>query len=343
MQPQQALSEKARSRRAVLVMSALGAFLLVMFIVAINSGEIRLGPWQVIKTLFGFGDARQQLVIIDFRLPRIVISMLIGACFAVSGCILQGITRNALADSGILGINAGAGLVVVLYVYLFPLKTSASPFMMPFLALFGAGVTALLIYMLAFKRHQGLSPIRLLLVGIGVQAGISAAMIILTIRLDPNQFQFVQVWIAGSIWGTKWDFVFAHLPWFLILVPLAFSKAKTLNILSLGEQTATGLGAPVEKDRLIMLAVAVGLAASSVAVGGGIGFVGLVAPHLARRLVGPQHQFSLPASALIGALLVLVADTIGRTISAPSEIATGIVVAVIGAPYFLYLLSRSRV
>ncbi|WP_028562027.1 FecCD family ABC transporter permease [Paenibacillus pinihumi] len=334
--------DKARNRKAALVMGILGLLIIVMFLISINSGEIRMGPAQVIKTLFGFGDAKQNLVLFDFRLPRIIIAILIGACFAVSGCIMQGITHNGLADPGILGINSGAGLAVVMYVSFFPVKTAASPFLMPFLAFIGAGLTALVIYLLAFKRHQGLSPTRLLLVGIGIAAGISAAMIILTIKLDPNQFQFVQVWIAGSIWGTTWKFVTALLPWFIILIPFAFSKAKVMNILSLGEQTATGLGAPVERQRLLLLAAAVGLAASSVAVGGGIGFVGLVAPHLARRLVGPQHQYALPASALVGGLLVLVADTIGRTISSPSEIATGIVVAVIGAPYFLYLLARSR-
>ncbi|MBJ6362220.1 FecCD family ABC transporter permease [Paenibacillus sp. GCM10012307] len=335
-------ADKARARRAALVMGILGLLILVVFIISMNSGEIKLGPLQVIKTLFGFGDARQSLVLFEFRLPRIVIAILIGACFAVSGCIMQGITRNALADPGILGINAGAGLAVVLYVSFFPVKTAASPFLMPFLAFIGAALTALLIYLLAYKRHQGLSPTRMLLVGIGVAAGISAAMIVLTILLDPNQFQFVQVWLAGTIWGTTWKFVLALLPWFIVLIPFAFSKAKVMNILTLGEQTATGLGAPVERQRLLLLAAAVGLAASSVAVGGGIGFVGLVAPHLARRLVGPQYQYALPASALVGGLLVIVADTIGRTISSPSEIATGIVVAVIGAPYFLYLLARAR-
>jgi iron complex transport system permease protein len=181
-----------------------------------------------------------------------------------------------------------------------------------------------------------------LLVGIAVAAGIGAAMIVLTLKLNPTKFQSVSVWLAGSIWGTNWKFVLALFPWLAILVPFAFMKARVLNVMNLGEQVATGLGTSVERERLYLLAAAVGLAGSCVAVGGGIGFVGLIGPHLARRLVGPNHKYLLPASALAGGLLLIVADTLARVIVQPSEIPTGIVVAVIGAPYFLYLLARSK-
>lgn len=203
-------------------------------------------------------------------------------------------------------------------------------------------MTAALIYALSYKRNEGVSPTRLILTGIGVAAGISSAMIVLTLKLDPQKYQFVATWLAGSIWGSNWKFVLALLPWIVVLLPLAFYKARVMNILNLGENSATGLGIPVEKERLLLLAVAVGLAGSSVAVSGGIGFVGLIAPHLARRLVGPKHELLLPASAMTGALLVIVADTIGRWLMQPTEIPTGIVVAVIGAPYFLYLLSKVK-
>jgi iron complex transport system permease protein len=185
-------------------------------------------------------------------------------------------------------------------------------------------------------------PIRLILVGIAVAAGISAAMIVLTIKLDPQQFQFVQVWLAGSIWGTNWKYVTALLPWIVILLPYVFYKSRIFNVLQLGDHAAVGLGTPVERERLKMLSAAVALAASCVAVGGGIGFVGLIGPHLARRLVGPSYQVLLPASALTGGLLLIVADTLGRWMMQPSEIPTGIVLAVIGAPYFLYLLAKSK-
>ncbi|WHX47267.1 iron ABC transporter permease [Paenibacillus woosongensis] len=345
MEPIQGLSQasgKRRTQRGILVMTILGILIVCAFIVSMNTGFIRLSPLDVLKTLFGMGTDKQSLILFDFRLPRIVISVLIGAGLAVSGCILQGISRNPLADPGILGINAGAGLMVMLYVSFFPTTSFRSVFLLPLLALLGSGLTAALIYALSYKRNEGVSPTRLILTGIGVAAGISSAMIVLTLKLDPQKYQFVATWLAGSIWGSNWKFVLALLPWIVVLLPLAFYKARVMNILNLGENSATGLGIPVEKERLLLLAVAVGLAGSSVAVSGGIGFVGLIAPHLARRLVGPKHELLLPASAMTGALLVIVADTIGRWLMQPTEIPTGIVVAVIGAPYFLYLLSKVK-
>lgn len=342
MKAQVSPGEQQRAARGVRVLTILGLLIVVVFIICMNTGYSKLTPIDVIKTLVGFGTEKQELILFSFRLPRIVIAMLVGAGLAVSGCILQGISRNALADPGILGINAGAGLVVMLVVAFFPSTSAAPVFMLPLLALIGASLTALLIYVLAYSKRDGLTPTRLLLTGIGVAAGISAAMIVLTLRISPEKYQFVATWLAGSIWGSNWKFVLALLPWIVVLLPYAFTKARVLNVLNLGEQTASGLGAPVEPERLKLLAVAVGLAASSVAVSGGIGFVGLIGPHLARRLVGPKHQFLLPASALTGSLLMLVAEVTSRVILQPQEIPVGVVVAVIGAPYFLYLLSRSK-
>ncbi|RXZ80793.1 iron ABC transporter permease [Paenibacillaceae bacterium] len=334
--------EKRIRKRGIKVLIILGVLIVIAFMISMNTGYIRLSPMDLLRTLFGMGTAKENLILFDFRLPRIVISVLIGAGLAVSGCIMQGISRNALADPGILGINAGAGLVVMLFISFYPTTAAAPVFLLPVLAWVGAGLTAALIYGLAYKRHQGLSPTRLLLTGVAVAAGISAAMIVLTLRLSPDKYQFVATWLAGSIWGTNWKFVLALLPFIVILLPYVFYKARVMNVLNLGEQTAKGLGARVSKEQMYLLGAAVGLAGSCVAVSGGIGFVGLVGPHLARRLVGPKHQFLLPTAALTGALLVITADTIGRWILQPSEIATGIVVAVIGAPYFLYLLARAK-
>ncbi|WP_407946516.1 FecCD family ABC transporter permease [Paenibacillus alkaliterrae] len=325
-----------------MVIAALSSLIIISFMISMNTGYIRLSPLDVLKTLFGGGTEKQELILFDFRLPRIVISVLIGAGFAVSGAIIQGLSRNPLADPGLLGINAGASLAVVLFISFYPATERGSIFLMPFLALLGAALTALLIFAFSYKRSHGLMPTRMILVGIAFAAGISATIQILQIRLDPNQFQFIAVWMAGNIWGTNWKFVLALLPWLLFILPFVFYKAKVLDALNLGDQLAAGLGAQVNKERAWLLAAAVGLAGSCVAVGGGIGFVGLIAPHVARRLVGPQHQALLPASALTGGLLVLVADTLGRWIIQPDGIPTGIVVAVIGAPYFLYLLSRSK-
>ncbi|MFS0724367.1 FecCD family ABC transporter permease [Paenibacillus sp. 1P07SE] len=342
MKLQGSIGEQQRTARGIRVLIILGLLIALVFIICMNTGYSRLTPFDVIKTLVGMGTDKQQLILFDFRLPRIVIAMLVGAGLAVSGCILQGVSRNALADPGILGINAGAGLVVMLVISFYSSTAAAPVFMLPVLALIGASLTALLIYSLAYSRRDGLSPTRLLLTGIGVAAGISAAMIVLTLRLSPERYQFVATWLAGSIWGSNWKFVLALLPWIVILLPYAFTKARVLNVLNLGEQTASGLGAPVERERLKLLATAVGLAGSCVAVSGGIGFVGLIGPHLARRLVGPKHELLLPAAALTGSLLMLIAEVTSRMILQPQEIPVGVVVAVIGAPYFLYLLSRSR-
>ncbi|WP_127581545.1 FecCD family ABC transporter permease [Paenibacillus koleovorans] len=335
-------SERSKRKRGIIVMLVLGALIALTFLISMNMGYTRLSPLDVLHTLLGGGTAKQHLILFEFRLPRIVISLLIGAGLAVSGCVMQGISRNALADPGILGINAGAGLMVILYIAFFPVASAASVFLLPLLAMLGAGLTATLIFSLSYERHRGLSSTRLLLTGIAVAAGISAAMIVLALRLSPEHYRFAATWLAGSIWGANWKFVLALLPWIAVLLPVVFYKARVLNVLNLGEETAIGLGAPVSREQAKLLAAAVGLAASCVAVSGGIGFVGLIVPHLARRLVGPNHVRLLPVSALVGALLVIAADTLGRWILQPSEIPTGIVVAVLGAPYFLYLLSRSR-
>ncbi|PAQ14713.1 iron ABC transporter permease [Bacillaceae bacterium SAOS 7] len=313
-----------------------------MFLISLNTGHIRLAPKEVMMTLFGQGTDRQELILFDFRLPRMVIALLVGMGLAVSGTVLQGIVRNPLADPGIIGINAGAGLAVMLFISFFSTTTAAPVFMMPILAFVGAGGAAIAIYILSYKRNEGISPIRLILTGVAIAAGISALTIVLTLKLDPERYQFLATWLAGSIWGSNWTFVLAILPWLVILIPFVYSKSSVLNVLNLGDETAIGLGADLEKERRVLLAAAVGMAAASVSISGGIGFVGLIAPHLTRRLVGNKHEYVIPISGMVGALLLLVADTIGRWIMQPSEIPAGIVVAVIGSPYFLYLLAKLK-
>ncbi|EES71985.1 FecCD family ABC transporter permease [Paenibacillus sp. MB22_1] len=334
---------RQKARKAYIVMTVFAILIIAVFIFSMNTGYIRLSPMDVFKTLFGMGTDKQELILYEFRLPRIVISVLIGMGMAVAGCIFQGISRNPLADPGVLGINAGAGLAVTLFISFYPTTASAPVYLMPVLAFLGSAGAATLIYVLSFKKNYGLLPIRMVLVGIAVAAGINAAMIVLQLRLRPENFQMLQIWLVGSIWGTSWKYVLALLPWLIVLLPYVFLKSRALNVLNLGDQTATGLGTSLERSRLGLLAAAVGLTGSCVAVGGGISFVGLIAPHLARRLVGPKHEYLLPASALAGGLLVILGDTLGRWVLQPAEIPTGIVVAIIGAPYFLYLLTKSRV
>ena len=337
----QAYKRKIARRNTGIVLT-FSVLLLLSFLVSMNSGYVKLSPLATLGTLFGGGSDRENLILYGFRLPRIVIAMLVGAGLALSGCIIQGVSRNALADPGLLGINAGAGLTVMLFVLFFGAQSLLSVFTLPFLALIGAGITAVLIYALAYKRQTGLAPLRLILTGVAVQAGIAALTTVLVIKLDDTQFDFVAAWQAGSIWGSNWQFVLALLPWLLLLVPYVLSKSRVLDVLSLGDDFACGLGAAVEQERRRLLAAAVALAASCVAVSGSISFVGLIAPHLARRLVGPGHRVLFPVCALAGAVLVSTADTLARVIVQPFEIPTGIMVAIVGAPYFLYLLTRIK-
>lgn len=339
MMRQQVERHMKHKNRVVIV--TLVVLIFTMFIISMNTGSIRLSPFEVLQTLFWQGTAQQQLILYEFRLPRIIIAILVGCGLAVAGAVLQGITRNPLADPGIIGINAGAGLMVLLFVTLAPRDELASFFMMPLLAFIGAGAAAIMIYALSYKKNEGITAVRLLLNGIGVAAGISAVTIVLTIVITPEEYQIVATWMAGSIWGSTWNYVIAVLPWLIVLLPLVFQKANVLNVLTLNELSAVSLGVHIEKERRYLLFLAVGLAAASVSVSGGIGFVGLIAPHVARRLVGGNFKALLPVSALLGALLVLAADTLGRSLFAPTEIPAGIVVAVIGAPYFLYLLKKS--
>lgn len=334
--------EIRRRRNNAAVFIALSAAILAVFILSMNTGFTRLAPLEVLRVLFGGGTEEQQLILFDFRLPRIVISVLVGAGLAVSGCVMQAIARNPLADSGILGINSGAGLAVLLFVAYFPADSGEPVFLLPVLAWTGAAISAAIVFALAYRRDSGLAPTRLLLSGVAVTAGISAFMLVLTLRISPEKYRFIQSWIAGSIWGTDWYYVLALLPFIAALLPYVIYKSRTLNVLHLGESMATGLGASVTRERILLLAAAVGLAGTCVAVSGSIGFVGLVGPHIARRLVGSRHQALLPASALMGALLVIGSDTLARWAFMPSEIPTGIVVAVVGSPYFLYLLVRSK-
>ncbi|MSU02778.1 FecCD family ABC transporter permease [Tissierella pigra] len=339
-QKNEAHKNKVAKRNITILITCL-ILLILSFVISMNTGYTKLSPNDTLKTLFGGGSHKEKLILFKFRLPRIVVSILVGIGLSLSGCIIQGISRNPLADPGLLGINAGAGLMVILYVMFFGAKSFLSVFTLPFLALIGAGITAILIYILSYKKGEGVAPLRLILTGIAIQAGISALTTLLVIKLDDTQFDFVANWQAGSIWASNWNFVMTLLPWILILVPYIMMKSRVLDILNLGDELAYSLGTEVERERQLLLGAAVALAASSVSVSGSIGFVGLIAPHLARRLVGPKHRILLPTCALIGAVLVSISDTIAKIIVQPLEIPTGIVVAIVGAPYFLYLLSRN--
>lgn len=320
-------------------MAAFIFLILVTFVLSLSTGVMPVGMNEILAVLSGSGTPKQELVLLHLRLPRMIIALLIGAGLALSGSILQGLSRNSLADPGILGINAGAGLAVVLSIYLFGQSGGsllAKPFFLPVFAFAGALAIAALIYRFSWK--SGIDPERLLLVGLGFNALCGALLLILQLKMDPKDFQQAAIWLTGSIWGIQWPYVWALLPWILVLMPVAFIKARTMNILQFKQEVSVALGLRVESERRLLLCLSAALAGACVAAGGGIAFIGLLAPHLARRLCGPNYFTNLPLAALIGAALVLIADMIGKNLLAPADIPVGIVISVIGAPYLIFML-----
>jgi iron complex transport system permease protein len=331
----------ARQMKRVRVTTIAAIFLLIaVFIISVATGFASLTPSELFRTILGQGTPRENLILFEFRLPRIVVAILAGMGLAVSGAILQSITKNPLSDPGILGINAGAGLMVVVYIMFFTVETSSSLYVLPLFALAGGMVTAFVIYIMSYIKGEGVEPTRLVLVGVGLAAALYGATLTLSTRLEMEDYSFMANWMAGRIWGDDWTFVLSLLPWILILIPVTLFKSNVLNTLNLHENVSIGVGVNVGRERIVLIIIAVALASASVAVSGGIAFVGLMAPHIARSLVGPRHQAFLPVAALIGSILLLTADTIGRVILDPSGIPAGIIVTIIGAPYFMYLLAR---
>lgn len=326
-------------RRALPVTAALLALIALTALLSATQGEYRIAPLDVARAVLGLdtGDPNHALVVRSFRLPRVALAGLVGAALSLSGAILQGMTRNGLAEPGVLGVSQGAGLAAVALITLAPGAPGA---LLPWAALLGGSLTAAVVYLLAWRG--GSSPVRLILVGIGVSALATALTTYLTVLGDVTDVQRALLWLTGSVYGRDWEHVRSLGLWLLVLAPAALLGSRALNVLGLGEETARSLGQRVNLVRAALVAVAVALACGAVAVAGAIAFVGLVAPHAARRLVGPAHEALLPVSALLGALLLVVADLVGRTVIAPAQLPVGIVTAVVGAPYLIYLLLRER-
>lgn len=319
-------------------------FLLILIVlttvISLGLGYSSVSFDRIIPTLFGKGTFKEEFVLFSVRLPRIIITLLAGMALALSGTILQGITRNDLADPGIIGINAGSGVAIAVFFLYFPIEVGSFIYALPAVGFIGALLTASFIFLFSYKKGIGLQPIRLILIGVGFSMALSGAMVVLISSSDREKVDFISKWLAGNIWGTDWPFILALLPWLLLLIPFTLYQANKLNILNLSEPTAIGIGISINKDRFILLLTAVALAAAAVSVTGGIAFIGLMAPHIAKALVGPRNQLFLPIAILIGGWLLLFADTIGRNLVEPEGIAAGIMTALIGAPYFVFLLLK---
>ncbi len=334
------MTERRKRLRTSAVLVILAALALVALWCDINAGYRSISLEELAQILSGTASQSLTYTLVDLRLPRVLTSLLVGVGLSLSGCLLQGVSRNDMADPGVLGINAGAGLLVAAFIVFVPAGLFPSAVALPVLAFAGSAAVAFLGWRLSVVRGAS-SPRRLLLIGVALATGLSSATSLLMLRMSDGDYAFVQNWIAGSIWGASWENVAILAVGLALLVAGALYASRTLNVLGLGEAAATGLGVNVPRARAALTAVAVGASGLACAVGGGLTFVGLVCPHMARRLVGPNFRVLVPACVLVGAVLMLLADIISRTLLAPNEIPVGIVAAVIGAPYFLYLLAKS--
>ncbi|MBC1520412.1 iron ABC transporter permease [Listeria aquatica] len=309
-----------------------GIFLLLaLILVNLSLGTDALSFSRVLAVLTGNGEMLENFILFDLRMPRLLIVLLAGVCLVLSGSLFQTVLKNDLADPGIIGINSGAGLGIAIFFLFVPFQVENFGAFLPLAGGVGALLTALLI--LLFSRNQ---PGSLILNGIGFSFAMSGLMVLLMASADREKVDFLSRWLAGSIWGLDWIFVFILAITLVILVPFILIKNRTLDLLTLDENTALNLGVKVTLWRTLFLICAVLLAAVAVSITGSIAFLGLLGPHIARALVGPRHRLFLPVAMLVGAFLFLLADTIAMRLNLPS----GILLSLIGSPYFIYLLFK---
>ncbi len=332
-------TSKYTARRALTVGAVVLVATLLLAVLALGLGAVQTPAAEVLSVLLGRGDDLTRQLVTEFRAPRIVVALLCGAMFAASGTIMQGVIRNPLASPDLIGVGAGAGLAATVFLLAWP---AAPPGGLPWAALIGAwgGFGLVLLLSRDWRGGSGLHPVRLALVGVAVAAALGAFQQLVLVRA-PDGLGSALTFLSGTVYGADALRVMRLWPWAVVLLPAGLLLARTLDVLSLGEDLATSLGTRVNAARLLALGVGVALAGAAVTGAGILGFVGLLAPHLARLLVGARHARSLPISMLLGALLVLAADTLGRTLIPPTEVPAGIFTTLIGAPYFLYLLRKT--
>ncbi|RJP02478.1 iron ABC transporter permease [Exiguobacterium sp. RIT452] len=306
----------------------------VLSFLLLGIGSVFLKPGEIVAALQG--DGAGSFIVWNYRLPRTLLAFLAGGCFALSGVLLQAIIRNPLVSPDVIGVTNGAALFAVLTIALIP---DGPLVLTPLAALIGA--TLVMVALMLLADHGKLQNSSFALLGIAVSAICASGTEYLLIKF-PLQTNDSLVWLAGSLFGKGWTEVYVLAPVFLLLGLVIWSGHRQLDILSLSEDAAIGLGLRMKGTRYVFLALAVALAGVAVAMVGSIGFLGLVAPHMARRLIGHRHHLLIPMAVLVGGGLLVVADALGRGIHPPLEIPAGLITAIIGVPYFLYLLRKER-
>lgn len=341
--------------RAVIVLLVLATVTVMLFSLA--TGPIAVPvldivphfPAYFLSSIEGAPEGvslRDWIVVMDIRLPRVTLGALVGAALAVSGAVMQGLFRNPLADPGIVGVSAGAGLGAACFIVLgntllAPAMALLGIYAVPLAAFAGGLITTLLLYRIG-TRGGITSVATLLLAGIALGALTGAMTGLLVYVADDQELRDLQFWGLGSLAGSNWEKVLSAAPIILLMLVCVPFLARGLNALTLGEAAASHIGIRVQRLKNLSIVLVAAATGASVAVSGGIGFVGIVVPHLLRLTIGPDHRYLLPASALFGACLLIAADTLARTIVAPAEMPIGIITAFAGAPFFLWILLRKR-
>lgn len=325
--------------------AVLTLLLFATIIISLCWGTYQISIKDLIKTLLLEGSKLQNTAVFSIRLPRILVGIFTGVALSTAGCLLQTITKNDLADSGIIGINAGAAVAAILFItyqtknYYSELG-SLSIFVLPFMAIIGAFMAATFIYFLSYKN--GLKPKRLLLIGLGVNIGLNAFITFITFRGGVGDYNRVLVWTSGSLWGSSSSYARVIIPIVTLVFLMVLANYKTLDVMNLNDETATGLGIDVERERRKLILYSVILAGVATAFAGNISFLGLVSPHIAKKLVGPFHKYFILVAAIISAIIILLADSVSRNLFSPIEIPVGIIVSLFGVPYFIYLMLKEK-
>ncbi|MFC4971477.1 FecCD family ABC transporter permease [Paenibacillus sp. GCM10023248] len=309
--------------------------MILLAVLYVHVGAVRV---PLAEVWAGLADTASPsyFIVHQVRLPRVLVAMLAGFGLAVGGVILQGLVRNPLASPDVVGITKGAGFVAASVIFLFPRSPG---YVLPIAAF--AGALAAFLLLLLLSRRLTMSPASLALVGVAIGTVFQAGTQYLIVR-HPSDINMALLWLAGSLWSRSWHDVFTLLPWIGVLLPVVWASYAKLNVFQLGDDISASLGLGLVKQRFLLLLLAVALAGISVSAVGAIGFVGLIAPHIARSLAGARHQWLIPLAAVVGADLMLLGDLLGRLVILPREVPVGIMTAVIGAPYFIYLLRRER-
>ena len=318
---------------------AIGFYVITLSMMVLLFGlSIRLGTYTLsfeeIWAAFQ-PDDKNYFTLMEYRLPRAVLAILLGGALAISGVLVQSVVRNPLASPDILGINNAAGLVAVSVLMFLP---NLAFYWMPIFAFLGGVLSFVILW---FVCGFNFRPIKMAIIGVALSA-LWAAISHYLMLTNPVEINTAMLWLTGSLWGRSWSYLNVVLPWLIVLLPLPFIFCRDLDTLGLGENKASTLGVTVNKVQISVLVLAVALSTTAVAICGPIAFLGLVAPHLARRLVGGRHRTLLPAALIIGALLLQLSDILARVIDPPTELPAGILTAIIGSPYFFYLLMRTK-